>query len=94
MEVGVKCVFLRNEEYSTALGINYSVLNGNTKIDPRMRVINTEVIFTTAYLHCTMRQMQILNWGLGKSDYSCKDSIQLKPLLKRLSSMLAKIIGL
>lgn len=41
-----------------------------------------------------MRQMQIFNWRLGKSDYSCKDSIQLKPLLKRLNSMLAKIIGL
>lgn len=41
MEVGVDC-FLINEEYSTALGINYSVLNGNIEIDPRMRVINTE----------------------------------------------------
>lgn len=33
--------FSINEEYSTALGINYSVLNGNIKTDPRTRVINT-----------------------------------------------------
>lgn len=46
-----------SEEYNTALGINYFVLNENIKADPRMRGINTEVVVTTTSLHYTVRQM-------------------------------------
>lgn len=66
--------FSINEEYSTALEINYSVLNGNIKTDSR--VIDTEVIITGTYLPCTMRQMQIPKSVPGKSDHSCGVSFQ------------------
>lgn len=80
--------FSINDEYSSTLGINYSVLNGNIKADPRMRVINVEVIVTTTYVHCTMRQMQIYKSVPGKSDYSCKDSIQFIHSLCQKDSIL------
>ena len=80
-----KCVFQSMK--NTALLWDYSVLNGNIKTDSRTRVINTEVIVTTTYLHCTMRQQQIPKPVPGKSDYSCKVSFQFSQSLYQKDSI-------
>ena len=80
-----KCVFQSMK--NTALLWDYSVLSGNIKTDSRTRVINTEVIVTTTYLHCTMRQQQIPKPVPGKSDYSCKVSFQFSQSLYQKDSI-------
>lgn len=82
--------FSINEEYSSTMRMNYSALNGNIKTDPRMRVLNTEVIVTSTNLHCTPRQMQISKSGPGTSDSSGKDCIQFSQSLCQNDTILCE----
>lgn len=88
--------FSISEEYNTALGINYFVLNENIKADLRTRGINTEVV-TTTYLHYTVRQMQIPKSVPSQATVTSVVKIlssSSKPLSKRLDCVLAKVIHL